>query len=366
MGFFAVVRPERSSFSVEKLDINLWCLPGLLSSYSLICDVGVRIRAESGVDEIALAVPFGTVDKQLVDLAPVMQRDTETASLVFGEDVSGQVASDSSDFNRLLPVQTEKANRDPDRSYDTFSLWRIPLSRSLESGEVAYVRVRWPVGGAGRVWNWRRGLVRRRGAIADIRVMDLREAAIVRGTAFYAEHSVPVEQLNCFVVTPAHLITRRISPALRYTRLLEGARWERYLTRALDFRRTGKYVVHFWRATNVDHANEFRGFLDFAVESRTRHGWLSVLFLTALTLVSLAHTPEELQASLAARLVALLAASSLVDWLARHIEALLAGGAIGLVLYVFRQASRLRAFGAVTVANLRQLQAMVYRLRMRP
>jgi hypothetical protein len=77
---------------------------------------------------------------------------------------------------------------------------------------------------------------------------------------------VPITLLNAFVITPITLQARSVSPALKYTRLLEGNAWERYLRRKTGVLRSRQLLIFYWRAENVSIERPFRGFLDLSTE----------------------------------------------------------------------------------------------------
>src|SRR5205807_340885 len=131
----------------------------------------------------------------------------------------------------------------------------------------------------------KRGLVFKRiGAKVDFRVCDVRETSTTLGSE---EASIlPIEDLYVFVVAPLSLQARSFSPALRYTRVLEGTAWARYLASAITPRPSAKLVVYYWRAAppsspqgtlpgsaavgdhrlSINPLNPFRAFLDLSRE----------------------------------------------------------------------------------------------------
>lgn len=158
---------------------------------------------------------------------------------------------------------------------------------------------RFAVDSLGRAWTWRRSLLVRRNATVDLRVCDLRETQTLPDGNNYEQQVVAINQLNCFVITPASFRTSRASPQTRYVRLLEGHVWESYLRRATDLRRSAKLVINYWRSEGeVNTLNEFRAFLDLR-----REGWTELLAMFTLALmavlagVALLSAPAELAES---------------------------------------------------------------------
>jgi hypothetical protein len=152
------------------------------------------------------------------------------------------------------------------------------------AGTTAYYRMRLRVNDFGRTWTWRRAFFRRVGALVDLHFCDPRDAALVPHGTRYERLIVPIGRLNAFVIVLAALRMRKTSPELRYLRLLEGRKWERYLRRATDLRRREKFLVHYWRAEDVGVGNEFRAFLELGrnTESLGVPAMLSIAALTAL------------------------------------------------------------------------------------
>jgi hypothetical protein len=116
----------------------------------------------------------------------------------------------------------------------------------------------------------------------DFRVCDVRETSTTLGSE---EASIlPIEDLYVFVVAPWSLQAQTFSPALRYTRVLEGTAWARYLESAVTPRPSTKLVVYYWRAAqpsipqgtlpgfaapgdvrlSINPLNPFRAFLDLS------------------------------------------------------------------------------------------------------
>jgi hypothetical protein len=296
MGFFAVVtpqdgpahnRPIDEQFEVLKLDINVWCLPGLGGRFLLLCDVGVRIRATTDVTHVDIAIPFRTQPDGLIDLSDRLA-DPSTASLVFGEPVVGDnnhPLDSASDYAVRAPISTHTSELLGALSNDTFSLWRLYFVNHLEAGQERYFRIRVRPTDFGRVFTWRRVGLRRVGALVDVHVDDPREVALVPSGSRYEELIVPARSLGVYIIVIASMRTRKASPELRYQRLLEARKWERYLDRATDLRRRERFLIHCWRVRRkADSSREFRGFLELGRRTETL-GWPSLLAVSVLTTV---------------------------------------------------------------------------------
>jgi hypothetical protein len=311
MGFFAVLSEAGAhDFAAAKLDINLWCLPGLFSRLVFVCDVGLKLTpTTTPLSNFSLAIPFGTNQNDLEDLS-VRLENTRTAGLVFGEPTSlhnvGQTVVLSYGSERLLlgRVELDKCHLEKGQSSENFSLWRIQLATEIPPNQSAYVRLRLPVRRLGRIWNWIPSRFVKRGAVVDVRVADLRESVAIRGGHDYATKIVKIDQLNVFIIVPARLQTHRHSPHLRYARVLEGQVWEHYLGRATDMRRSGKFIVNFWREKAVDSNHEFRGSLSLlTVAARSWFLVLLIVFAGSGMAVALFSDPGVFQRSPAGQAV---------------------------------------------------------------
>lgn len=295
MGFFAVVKPLHSAdlndplpqeFAVEKLDVNVWCLPRFFGRFLIFCDIGVRLRADTAVTALSIGIPFQTTSGALSDLYGPLG-SPETAALVFGEPVVGEnnAALDrDSDFATRQRISIEGSRLLRSLSSSAFSLWHVAFDHSQQPGSTHYYRMRFRVKDFGRTWTWRRTYFRRVGALVDLHFCDPRDAALVpQGTRYETEERLiaPIGQLNAFVIVLASMRMRKTSPELRYLRLLEGRRWERYLGRATDLRRRQKFLVHYWRAQSVRVGDEFRAFLELGRNTESL-GWPAMVTVAAL------------------------------------------------------------------------------------
>lgn len=133
-----------------------------------------------------------------------------------------------------------------------------------------YLRLRFAVANPGQVWIWKRSLLARNGALVDIRVSELRETVTVPDWMAFQDDIVPIKRLNCFVIAPAFLQARAISPQTQYMRLLEGRVWERYLGRPAEWFDRRRLIIYHWQVAKenetVAPANPFRAFLDLSHE----------------------------------------------------------------------------------------------------
>ncbi|MET8363203.1 hypothetical protein AB0J68_02135 [Micromonospora sp. NPDC049580] len=294
MGFFAVVRhPRPPAFEVCKLDINLWCLPGLFRRSLFLCDIGLKVRpSSSALDSFRIAVPFGTAEGELTDVIPRMLNRTADLNLVFGNtavsvatDGNGERVYDDGDGPMILmSLDTRKCVRDSKISTAEFSLWEIFPARAIEAEEEVYLRFRLPVRNPGRMWTWHRLGHRRAGALLDMRVNELRETVAVSSDLDWSHLVVDVQHVNCLAVVPASLQSYQQAPEMHYTRILEGLVWEPYLDRAINLFSKSKVLVYFWRSKGVvSRDNEFRSFAAF---SRARGGSVMRTAMTAALFVS--------------------------------------------------------------------------------
>jgi hypothetical protein len=204
--------------------------------------------------------------------------------LVFGEQVeaSGSVLRYRNETFSLGTVAvTNAVCRNTGRGRTAESLWTLPLQTPMKSVD-CYLRVRFRVADLGSVWLWKRGLLFKRiGAKVDFRVVDPRETSTTLGTDHEAR-ILPIEDLYLFLIAPWELQARSYSPSLKYTRVLEGRVWARYLQSAITPRRSTRLVVYYWRAPSgaavggpqpaeaerqsVSPMSPFRAFLDLSRE----------------------------------------------------------------------------------------------------
>jgi hypothetical protein len=375
MGFFAVAHAHRGDaynertgedFVVEKLDINIWCLPGLLGRFIILCDVGMRIRAVTGTSQVDVAIPFPTLPGNLIDLHERLG-DPATASLVFGEPVtdnSNGSLEPTSDYALLAPISVDLSRLIDKLSSDSFSLWRVCFVDQLEPGEERYFRFRVRPTNFGRVFSWRRTFFRRVGALADIHVCDPREAALVPAGRRYDQAMVKVQDVGVYVVVIASMRTRKASPELLYQRILEGRKWERYLERATDLRRRERFVIHCWRdRRNTPSTEKFRAFLELGRRTEAL-GWSSILAVSVLTttLVVLSDSEGRWSQSELGRFVSGLV-NRAADLVASQLGLIVGLGIAAIFVLVADVVTYAHPFRNWIVKRCRQFEDFIYRKR---
>jgi hypothetical protein len=276
MTFFAVFRTGVSiPFTVDKLDINLWVLPGVLKRQVLLCDVGVRLTLDENLDanrivELDLALPFVAERQSLIDLVPIIRDHRELSELIFGSTGHQPFTRNNAWFfddgdgeMRFTPVEAENcAERTTSRDQD-FSIWRVTARRHASAaGTSLYLRVRFRIRRPGRAWAWQTSEHRRSHAISDIRVNELRELPDLAGDApDFRNDTMPIAQVNSFVIAPARFKAGRVNPEPKYTRILESRAWQNYLRRRLGLGNEA-FVVTSWQMSDVTTIVPFRAFIE--------------------------------------------------------------------------------------------------------
>jgi hypothetical protein len=251
--------------STTQCHINLWCLGGILGRTNFYWDVGLRIRGtdQKEIARISLALPFATDADSVRDLHDQLV-DNKTAELVFGNPVSISGSVPNYDGSPVELGRIESPRLITQKSGQTHSLWEIGLAPPLKNSSELYIRLRFVLKGCGRTWVWKRSLWRKNGALLDLRVSDVREGVALSDWASLRMRIVPVDKLNLFVIAPAYLQARSISPELRYMRLLENSAWENYLGR-IPNSSGERLIIYHWRSkdeTKVDVNRPFLAFLD--------------------------------------------------------------------------------------------------------
>lgn len=271
MAYFAVVKDrDNKAFTVSTCHVNLWVLPGFVRRYFQF-DLGLRIKAtENGLTSFLLALPFTVGSNGVEDLHDLLLRH-DTAPLIFGEPVmvDGTKISygDAKDLTvGRIHAQKSHAIKEWTSNEQHCSVWKIDLATIINENEEQYLRLRFPIEQLGSRWLPKRSLLAHNGAIMDFRVADIREAQEAMDWASLQDKIVPITLLNAFVITPITLQARSVSPSLKYTRLLEGTAWERYLRRKTGVLRSRQLLIFYWRAENVSIERPFRGFLDLSTE----------------------------------------------------------------------------------------------------
>jgi hypothetical protein len=276
MSFFAVVRTGASvEFAVDKLDINLWVLPGVFGRQVLLCDVGVRLKLLEELDsnhvvELDLAVPFLANSQSLVDLVPIIRDHQELFDLIFGNTGHRPFTRDNAWFfddsngeMRFTPIDTQHcAERMVSRDEDS-SIWRVTARRHTSpAGTSLYLRMRLRIRRPGRAWSWQKSERRRSHAISDIRVNELRELPDLAGDApDFRNDVMDITQVNSFVIVPARFKAGRVNPEPKYVRILESRVWQQYLRRSLGLGNEA-FVVTSWYMPDVTTLSPFRAFIE--------------------------------------------------------------------------------------------------------
>jgi hypothetical protein len=298
MAYFAVVKDrDNKAFNVSTCHLNLWVLPGFARRYFQF-DVGVRIKAaEDGLTSFLLALPFIVLPSGVEDLHDLILRP-DSAPLVFGEPVTVDGTKISyGDVTNLtvgrIHAQKSQAIKEWTSNKQHCSVWKIDLATTINKNEEQYLRFRFPIEQLGRRWLAKRSLLAHNGAIMDFRVADIREAQEAMDWASLQDKIVPITLLNAFVITPITLQARAVSPALKYTRLLEGNAWERYLGRKTGIIRSRQLLTFYWKAENISIEQPFRGFLDlsteFGVSSLANHVRTGIVVMLAFLAALYAH-----------------------------------------------------------------------------
>lgn len=286
MSFFAVLgESETSSFNIETCHLNLWALGGLFRRQVFYWDVGLRIKANehNPVDNIWVALPLGTKEKDLVDLRDKMTSQ-RTLELVFGEAVS--IRQDCIEYGegevRPIGIDVSECKMDEKKSDKNFSLWNLKLAPTIRAGEEGYLRIRFHARTEGRMWTKKRHGLFSSGALVDMRVSDVRETWNVKDGAALKGRIIPINTLYVFLILPSALRYNMASPAFKYVRVLEGQAWESYLDSATNFWKYRKMIVYYWKAEKpVNTKNPFRAFLALNYSNSIRDYALysGVLFL---------------------------------------------------------------------------------------
>jgi hypothetical protein len=259
--------------------------------------VGHRALDGRNVDgtfsSFSVALPFGTGDKAISDLRETIL-DHSSGQLIFASPV--RIDGDVIDYGRgpvrLGRVILAETKRDQSRSGRDHSLWTVRFAPALGNGDRMYLRFRCAVANPGQAWIWKRSLFAKDGALIDIRVSELRETVTVPDWMAFQDDIIPINKLNCFVIAPAFLQARAMSPQPQYIRLLEGRVWERYLGRPAEWFSRRRLIIYHWRVAKEDQTvsptNPFRAFLDLSREfGHVRFGHhvrSAVVLLVALAL----------------------------------------------------------------------------------
>lgn len=286
-----------SAFSVTQLHMNLWSLAAFGGKRrSFVLDVGVMIEAgDADVSNLSLGIPFRADE---IECLHSKLSESATASLIFNTTATANDAEIVLEEQTLPIHQVSRVGSSRQRDYSSnyFTLWDIELTRPVRAGKVGYFRVRFPVTNVGRAWQWQKQRLFRSGATLDIRVSDGRSAASVPDGKHLIERAVPVDRIAAFVMVPAWMHARTISPSPHYIRLLEGNLWTRYLDRSPEWRSRSRLIVYYWKNEKRDVAsgtheaitpdNPFQIFTDFGIDAHPSRA-LTVAAASIATIVGL-------------------------------------------------------------------------------
>lgn len=280
MGYFGILRAPDANAApeIQGCHINFWVLFGL-TGYRLIWDVGLFLTSSNNnVNSFQLALPFGTEpnpDRAFQDLSGLMS-DADLVRLIFGRaletrhDANGAVIRFPETWQpggdvRIMPTTAEYS---PGLSGRNEAVWNLEC-RSPIGADPVYSRFRFHVQRPGRLWTWKKSLLRKNGARLDLRVADVREAWHHQRADELRDRLVTITQLRCFVIVPAWLQQINVHPVPYYIRLLEGRAWEGYLKRRTGLLRAPHLEITEFRPKGdlpVEPSSRFQAYLDFTSE----------------------------------------------------------------------------------------------------
>lgn len=293
MGFFGVATAGGSDAppAIKHCHLNLWTLGGLWGYRVCFLDVGLHLVAgDEPLDEFRLGLPVCTPNSpdQALDTLKGRMENPKVASLIFAREDAVQNGSVSigEESVRLVDIDRTRCSLAEKPRTKDFSLWTLALVSPLQPKEAGYVRVRFHIRGAGRLWLWERSFFARNRAIVDLRVSDEREARSVPDASEFISKLLPLDELNAFAIAPAAFASTVTTPDAEYVRALEGKMWEGYLGRRTDLRSNQKFLIYHWRErgrTTPD--NPFRSFLLLDRRRSILPSWSDLMpVLLALTL----------------------------------------------------------------------------------
>jgi hypothetical protein len=377
VGFFAVlprdgVAPGR--LRVAELHLNVWCLGGV-AGHNLVVDVGLLLLCEVSpggtesltpdagpIDGVRLVLPFRA--SRMEDLSARVL-DPRAGALIFDANVS--VDGDALVFprgqphGRLTVTAVNAVTSAAEVAYTTIpSVWKVNFARAIEPGVATYVRVRFYVSGRTPMWQWRRSIVAKNGALVDLRVSDVRGAVQTSlPAAELTDRAATIGSVRAFVIVPSRYQAPVQNPPARYVRLLEGSAWRPYLNRATQAPGRGKMVVYYQRSNASPHQDvtidtPFRAFLGLNREppmppamSAVRPAIIAIVIALAL-----------LRAPLRAGATETLTASA--RWLTSR--PWVTGGIGASLLALWTLVRRARQGKKVAARVVRAIDAMVYRV----
>lgn len=174
-----------------------------------------------------------------------------------------------------MPISQSNSEPGQETAKDVgYSSWGIEFERPLSANETSYVRFRFRIRNPSNIWLSKGWGLAKRGAIADLRVADVRESLVLGDGRKEANYIKDIGQVFLFVICPSNFLPKHISPNLHYSRLLEPKMWNKYLSSCGDFDVDTKFSIHQWRSTPVTSSekkvvnadNPFRIYADFSRE----------------------------------------------------------------------------------------------------
>lgn len=310
-------RTGAAKFKTDRIDLNIWALPSVVSRGLFLVDFGVRLTLEENAGSgrpvaFRVGLPFAVLDKseKVRDLVPALVNDNAMCALVFGAsdlsievkqnegwksgtwledgettDSAGNTVSDRMLFVRLEQDKCSEVERTQDGRY---SLWEISAGdREVHSGTSIYLRFRFATRRPGRIWDWQGGVRSNAHAISDLRVSEFRERPLLQNPPNYSTDVLDADRVNGFVILPSSLKAGRVSPQPKYVRVLENGSWEKYLGRRLG--RTGEhFLITYWTKEGVTQGSPFRSFLE--VERRRPTAVRAVTIATLVLIVAMGLT----------------------------------------------------------------------------
>lgn len=283
MGFFAVSgRKSQSKVLIEACHLSFWVLAKHWYQgfgYKYYLDVGLRIKPDSDLRRIRVAVPFDSEAKQLSDLSALVL-DADFSPLIFGRPVAvkgdrieydGSTLGQGKIIDRIIAVSVDNSSPEAGTSKAVgFSMWTIEFAEPARANESAYIRFRIQIPTPWRVWSFKGWGYAKRGVIVDFRIADIRESILLGYGRSEADHIVPIKHLFLFLVVPSYFVPKHHSPPLHYSRLLEPEVWQKYLASCGSYDRGTKFSIHQWRtepsAQAVDIERPYRAYMDLSRE----------------------------------------------------------------------------------------------------
>lgn len=273
MSYFALLQPSQDDdgrYRAERVHINVWSLHGLLAHRPMILDVGVLLKSHTAIRAVEMAIPARV--SAIFDLSDLVLRG-DIAALIFSR-LLGEHDSQTrrfqleGDWIDVAEVNDKTEDTKPDYVDEHLTSVRLQLAGTgIPADTCAYLRVRFAIDHAGSLWRWDRVLGRRNGALIDFRCPESREETSRRERRpALRDRAMPIGSLDFFAMLPARFQLRNATPALQYTRTLEGSSWDGYLRRSAQGPlRREHMMVHYWHHdAEIRPETVFRGFLQFS------------------------------------------------------------------------------------------------------